>query len=120
MEKSKLPGRAPSRLSHGIKNPPRQQSTWKPMRRAAQRAAISSMGSIVPCGNAGAEPTAITVLALRARAKAAMSALKVASTGTMTSLTPSRWAPLLRAGCAVAGMTISGAVMPKSAAARSR
>eukprot|EP00962_Isochrysis_galbana_P002977 scaffold830_cov112-Isochrysis_galbana.AAC.9 len=46
----------------GTRNPPRQQSTCRPIPRASASADSSSIGSMVPDAYCGAEPTSATVL----------------------------------------------------------
>ena len=55
-----------------------------------------------------------------AAAMASTSAVQSASTGTLTTRMPNRWADLWNAAWALSASTISGAVMPRSIRPRSR
>jgi hypothetical protein len=58
------------------------------MSRAAASAAISSIGSMTPCGYCGAEPTTSTVFSSIAASIAATSARQSAPTGTRRLSSP--------------------------------
>ena len=47
----------PAVFMKGIKNPPKQESTWSPRLYFLASLAISTMGSITPWGNCGVDPT---------------------------------------------------------------
>lgn len=47
----------PAFFIKGTKNPPKQESTWSPRLYFLASLAISTMGSITPWGNCGADPT---------------------------------------------------------------
>ncbi|SVC90424.1 uncharacterized protein METZ01_LOCUS343278 [marine metagenome] len=55
IRKSKDETLYPSFSAQGRINPPKQASTWKPIPRFSAMAAISSIGSITPCGKVTAE-----------------------------------------------------------------
>ena len=71
--------------------------------RRRQRGDLAPIGSITPCGYAGAEPTSSTVFGVIAAAIAAASALKSAPTGTRTERTSKYAAPFSNAACALVG-----------------
>ena len=78
------------------------------------------MGSITPCGYCGADPTTSTVFSVIAARIASTSARKSARTGIECTTRPNPCAALWNAACALFASTISGAVIPRSFAPRSR
>jgi hypothetical protein len=78
------------------------------MHLALAAAAISPIGSTTPCGNAGTEPTTITVSGVMAAAIACGSAVKSARNGVRIGVRPMKCAALSKAGCALVAITIWG------------
>ena len=70
------------------------------------------MGSTLPCGQVGAEPTIMIVLSLMASDIAGTSARRSSPCGTRTTLRSMYAAALLNEGWAVYGTTISGVARP--------
>ena len=59
----------PARARNGIRNEPRQASTWSGIRLRMATRDKAAMSSMIPCGKVGAEPTRIMVLVLIRREK---------------------------------------------------
>ena len=78
----------PNRRAHGRMKPPRHASVWKPSPCSRAVSDSASIGSIVPCGNAGAEPTRAIVSLVMAARILATSARKSRPTGTRINLMP--------------------------------
>ena len=78
------------------------------------------MSSTTPCGYVGADPTTSAVAGPTAAAIASTSAVQSSRTGVVTTRMSNRWADLWNAAWALSASTISGAVTPRSARARSR
>ncbi len=100
--------------------PPTQASTCIGMACCCAMAPIASIGSMLPCGYSGAEPSTITVLRLIIASSRDTSACSLSSSGSRRSLTPKYSLALNQATCAVVGTIISGRRTPRVARARSR
>ena len=100
--------------------PPTQASTCSGMPRRCAMAPIASIGSMLPCGYSGAEPSTITVWRLISRSSLATSACSLLVQRQQAQLHAEVLAALNQATCAVAGTTISGLRTPRLARARSR
>ncbi len=81
---------------------------------------MAAIGSMVPCGYSGAEPSTITVLRLISRSSWLTSARSCASSASSRMRTPKYSEALNQATCAVRGSTISGLRTPRVARAMSR
>ena len=78
------------------------------------------MSSWTPCGYCGADPTTSTVFGPTNAPIASTSAVQSARTGALRTVRPKLCAALWNAAWADSARTISGSVMPRSCAARSR